>query len=154
MNGFDIDVTLARRGPGAADFSLQARFAAPNGITGLETALVSLHHYFVAERKFGWDLVVKRYSAEPRRMMGLEPVPVEEGKPAELLLFDPEKETTFSAGFMRSKSRNTPCRLRPNSSEACTSKTRSGTRSGAPTKCSASRPRSASASSACRASTV
>jgi len=82
--------------------------SAPNGITGLETALVSLHHYFVAEGKFGWDLVVKRYSAEPRRMMGLEPVPVEEGKPAELLLFDPEKETTFSAGFMRSKSRNTP----------------------------------------------
>ena len=72
--------------------------SAPNGITGLETALVSLHHHFVAEGKFGWDLMVKRYSAEPRRMMGLDPVPVEEGKPAEFLLFDPDGETTFSAG--------------------------------------------------------
>lgn len=82
--------------------------SAPNGITGLETALVSLYHYFVATGKFGWDLVVKRYSAEPRRMMGLEPVPVEEGKPADLILFDPEAETTFATDFMKSKSRNTP----------------------------------------------
>jgi len=82
--------------------------SAPNGITGLETALVSLFHYFVATGKFGWDLVVKRYSAEPRRMMGLEAVPVEEGKPADFLLFDPEAETTFTTDFMKSKSRNTP----------------------------------------------
>lgn len=82
--------------------------SAPNGITGLDTALVSLFHYFVATGKFGWDLVVKRYSAEPRRMMGLEPVPVEEGKPADFLLFDPEAETTFTTEFMKSKSRNTP----------------------------------------------
>jgi len=82
--------------------------SAPNGITGLETALVSLYHYFVATGKFGWDLVVKRYSSEPRRMMGLEPVPVEEGKPADFILFDPEAETTFTTEFMKSKSRNTP----------------------------------------------
>jgi len=82
--------------------------SAPNGITGLETALVSLYHYFVATGKFGWDLVVKRYSAEPRRMMGLEPAPVEEGKPADFILFDPEAETTFTTDFMKSKSRNTP----------------------------------------------
>lgn len=82
--------------------------SAPNGITGLETALVSLYHHFIATGKFGWDLVIKRYSAEPRRMMGLPAVPVEEGKPADFILFDPEAETTFTAAFMKSKSRNTP----------------------------------------------
>lgn len=82
--------------------------SAPNGITGLETALVSLYHHFIATGKFGWDLVVKRYSAEPRRMMGLPAVPVEEGKPADFILFDPEAETTFTTSFMKSKSRNTP----------------------------------------------
>lgn len=82
--------------------------SAPNGITGLETALISLHHHFVAEGKFGWDLIVKRYSAEPRRMMGLDPVPLEEGKPADFLLFDPDKETVVSREFMCSKSENTP----------------------------------------------
>ncbi|MDP0489619.1 MAG: dihydroorotase [Verrucomicrobiota bacterium JB023] len=82
--------------------------SAPNGITGLETALVSLYDAFVAKGEFGWDLLVKRYSAEPRRMMGLEPVPIEAGKPADLLVFDPQGSTTFSKDFMRSKSSNTP----------------------------------------------
>lgn len=82
--------------------------SAPNGITGLDTALVSLHHHFIATGKFGWDLLVKRYSAEPRRLMGLDAAAIQEGKPADLVLFDPEKQTTFSADFMKSKSRNTP----------------------------------------------
>lgn len=82
--------------------------SAPNGITGLDTALVSLHHYFVATGRFGWDLVVKRYSAEPRRFMGLPAVSIEEGQPVDLILFDPEKETTFTKDFMKSKSQNTP----------------------------------------------
>jgi dihydroorotase len=82
--------------------------SAPNGITGLETALVSMFDRFVASGELGWDVLVKRYSAEPRRLMGLESVPVEEGKPAEFILFDPEGSTTFSTGFMKSKSRNTP----------------------------------------------
>jgi dihydroorotase len=82
--------------------------SAPNGITGMDTALVSLHHYFVATGKFGWDLVVKRYSAEPRRLMGLPAVSIAEGQPVDLILFDPDKETTFTKDFMKSKSQNTP----------------------------------------------
>jgi dihydroorotase len=52
--------------------------------------------------------VVKRYSAEPRRLMGL-PVPaIEIGQPANCVLFDTEAETTFTRDFMKSKSQNTP----------------------------------------------
>ena len=82
--------------------------SAPNGITGLDTALVSLHHHFVDRRIFGWDLVVRRYSAEPRRLMGLPAAAIEVGQMADLILFDPDAETTFTADFMKSKSRNTP----------------------------------------------
>lgn len=82
--------------------------SAPNGITGLDTALVSLYHHFVAKGVFGWDLIVKRYSAEPRRLMGLAPATIEPGAPVDLLLFDPTAQTTFSVDFMKSKSRNTP----------------------------------------------
>jgi len=82
--------------------------SAPNGITGLDTALVSLYHHFIATGKFGWDLLIKRYSAEPRRMMGLEVPTITEGSPADLILFDTEKETTFTKEFMKSKSQNTP----------------------------------------------
>jgi len=82
--------------------------SAPFGITGLETALPSLYHYFIKTEKFGWDLLVKRYSAEPRRLIGLEPVSIAEGQPAELVLFNPGRKTHFTRGFMRSKSVNTP----------------------------------------------
>jgi len=82
--------------------------SAPNGITGLDTALVSLYHHFVASGVFGWDLLVKRYSAEPRRLMGLPVVSIAEGQAADMVLFDPDAETTFTAEFMQSKSRNTP----------------------------------------------
>lgn len=82
--------------------------SAPNGITGLDTALVSLHHSFVRTGKFGWDLLVKRFSAEPRRFMGLPVAAIEQGCAADLILFDPDRETTFTADFMKSKSRNTP----------------------------------------------
>lgn len=82
--------------------------SAPNGITGLDTALVSMFDRFIARGELGWDQLVKRYSAEPRRLMGLDPVPVVKGGFAEFLLFDPEASTTFTAEFMKSKSRNTP----------------------------------------------
>ena len=82
--------------------------SAPNGITGLDTALVSLHHHFVATGKFGWDLIIKRYSAEPRRLMGLPAAAIVQGRPVDLILFDPAATTTFSQDFMQSKSQNTP----------------------------------------------
>ncbi len=82
--------------------------SAPFGITGLETALPSLHDSFISKGVFGWDLIVRRYSAQPRRLMRLEPVPVQEGGVAEFIIFNPERETTFTREFMKSKSVNTP----------------------------------------------
>ncbi len=86
----------------------QAFVDAPNGITGLDTAVVSLFDRFISQGEFGWDLLVKRYSAEPRRMMNLEVAEVVEGKTADLIVFDPQGETTFTKEFMKSKSSNTP----------------------------------------------
>lgn len=82
--------------------------SAPFGITGLETALVSLYDCFIAKNILSWQLIVQRYSAEPRRLMKLPPVPVKEGGTAEFIVFDPARTTTFSRDFMKSKSINTP----------------------------------------------
>ena len=103
-----FDVIATDHAPHSKFEKEQDFVSAPNGITGLDTALVSLHDRFVASGQIGWDLIVKRYSAEPRRMMGLDAVPIEESKPAELIIFDPDGKTTFSREFMRSKSINTP----------------------------------------------
>ena len=82
--------------------------SAPFGITGLETALVSLYDRFISKGILDWSLIVKRYSAEPRRMFKLPPVPIKEGGIAEFIVFNPQRTTTFSRDFMKSKSQNTP----------------------------------------------
>lgn len=91
------------------DFEKKREFvAAPNGITGLETAVPSLYHYFIREGIFGWDVLVKYYSANPRRLIGLPAIAIAPGQPAELVVFDPDATTTFSRAYMKSKSINTP----------------------------------------------
>jgi len=82
--------------------------SAPFGITGLESALVSLYDYYISKDILDWGLIVRRYSAEPRRMMKLHPVPIKEGGIAEFIFFNPARTTTFSRTFMKSKSINTP----------------------------------------------
>jgi dihydroorotase len=82
--------------------------SAPFGITGLETALPCLYDRFMSKGVFGWDVIVKRYSAEPRRIIKLPTVPVVEGGVAEFIVFDPNGSTTFTKEFMKSKSSNTP----------------------------------------------
>ncbi len=103
-----FDIIATDHAPHTPFEKAQDFVSAPNGITGLETAVVSLFHHFINKGEFNWSLLVKRYSAEPRRMMGLDPVPIAEGCRAEFFLFDPNGQTVFSADFMRSKSRNTP----------------------------------------------
>lgn len=91
------------------EFEKNQDFAsAPFGITGLETALPSLFHYYIAKGAFGWDLLVKRYANEPRRLINLSDTEIKEGNLAEFILFDPARSTTFTPEFMKSKSKNTP----------------------------------------------
>jgi dihydroorotase len=103
-----FDLIATDHAPHTAFEKSQDFVSAPNGITGLETALISLYHYYVRSNEFGWDLVIKRYSAEPRRFMGLDAVTIAVGQPAEFLLFDPDGSTTFTKDYMRSRSQNTP----------------------------------------------
>jgi dihydroorotase len=41
-------------------------------------------------------------------MLGLDPVPIEPGGLAEFVVFHPDRETTFTRGYLQSKSANTP----------------------------------------------
>ena len=103
-----VDVIATDHAP-HTEFEKNFDFAhAPFGITGLETALISLFTHFIQPGRMGWDVLVKRLSAEPRRLINAEPVPVAEGKKAEFIVFDPEATTTVNRAFMKSKSVNTP----------------------------------------------
>lgn len=103
-----FDMIATDHAPHTAFEKSQDFVSAPNGITGLDTAVVSLYHYFIKTGKMGWDLLVKKYSAEPRRLMSLEVPTITEGQVANLVLFNTLEKTTFTKDFMKSKSQNTP----------------------------------------------
>jgi len=103
-----FDVIVTDHSP-HTEFAKNQDFAsAPFGITGLETALPALYHHFIKPGKLGWDVLVKRFSAEPRRWMKQEVAVIKEGAAAEFVVFNPQRSSTFTREFLRSKSINTP----------------------------------------------
>ena len=82
--------------------------SAPNGITGLDTALLSLHDRYIARGELSWALIIERFSVQPRRLMGLPAAQIACGADVDCLLFDPEATTRVDRDFLKSKSLNTP----------------------------------------------
>lgn len=103
-----FDVIVTDHAP-HTEFETNQDFAsAPFGITGLETALPALYQHFIKPGKLGWDVLVKRFSAEPRRMLKQEVPAVKEGSVADFVVFNPQRTSTFTRDFIRSKGINTP----------------------------------------------
>ncbi|MFZ5554595.1 MAG: dihydroorotase [Bacteroidota bacterium] len=76
------------------------------GIIGLETAFGAANA--VLSKHMKTDEIVEKMTTNPRKLLGLERIEVEVGSKAELTIFDPEKEWTFTEKDIRSKSKNTP----------------------------------------------
>lgn len=92
-----------------SQFDKSADFAsAPSGATGLETAVLALFDRFIRTGEFGWDLLVQRYSTEPRKIVGQAPIGIVAGEKAEFFVFDPEAETKVTADYLETKSAMTP----------------------------------------------
>ncbi len=81
---------------------------APNGITGLDSAVICLYDKFISAGEFDWDLIVKRYSVEPRKLMRQDAISVTVGEKANFLIFNEKGSTTFTPDYMQSKAQNTP----------------------------------------------
>jgi dihydroorotase len=83
--------------------------AAPNGITGLETALGLALRVLHREHGLPLSRVLALLSAEPAEVIGLKDRgTLAPGSYADLVLFDAGAEWNFSAQHSRSKSKNTP----------------------------------------------
>ena len=83
----------------------ESRFkAAKAGMIGLETLFAVV--WKVASEKYSIDQLIEKLSVAPRNIFGL-PVPViKEGETANLTLFDPNAEYTFTESGIQSKSKN------------------------------------------------
>jgi dihydroorotase len=82
---------------------------APNGITGLETALGLSLRWLHKEWKLPLGRVLSLLSAQPAALLGLKGRgTLTVGSFADVVVFDPKAEWNYNARETRSKSRNTP----------------------------------------------
>ncbi|MCI5752730.1 MAG: dihydroorotase [Oscillospiraceae bacterium] len=79
---------------------------APNGVVGLETSLAATLTALYHTGKLPLNRVVSIMSANPRRILGLEPVEIKVGCTADLILVDIDREWTVVPGELHSKSKN------------------------------------------------
>ena len=103
-----IDVLASGHAPHTA-FEKSADFgSAPWGGSALETAVPAIYDRFIATGKFHWDLLIRKYSSAPRRLLGLDPIAIESGSRANFFVFDLEAETEITRDYFRSKCSVTP----------------------------------------------
>jgi len=108
VNDGTLDVIATDHSP-FTEFEKHRDFAsAPFGITGLETALPALYHHFIRSGQLTWEILVERFSAAPRRLLGMATPDLRDGAGVNCVLFDPAGLTTVDEHFVKSRSRNTP----------------------------------------------
>lgn len=82
---------------------------APNGITGLETALGLCLHWLHGEWKMPLGRVLSLLSAQPAALLGLKGRGIlTVGSYADVVVFDPKAEWSYRATESKSKAKNTP----------------------------------------------
>ena len=79
---------------------------AANGIIGLETAFGLLGKYILPE--IDLTKLIEKIAINPRKILQIGNINIEEGKKANITLFDPEKKWKFTKNDIESKCMNTP----------------------------------------------
>lgn len=104
-----IDAIATDHAPHAAHEKEQEFDRAPNGITGLETALGLAIRILHLEHKMPLVKVLALLTTRPAQALSLKGQgSLSIGAPADLILFDPAQKWIFRAADSKSKSKNTP----------------------------------------------
>lgn len=103
-----IDILVTDHAPHAAH-EKEATFAdAPNGISGLDTAL-SLTYELVRSGELDFIELSRLWCWRTAEIFGLPANRMRPGDPADFILFDPDRAWVATAGAILSKGKNTPC---------------------------------------------
>ena len=104
-----VDAIATDHAPHAAHEKEVEFERAPNGITGLETALGLSLRWLHTEWKMPLGRVLSLLSAQPAAVLGLKGRgSLAVGSSADAVVFDPKAEWTYRVAESKSKSRNTP----------------------------------------------
>jgi len=103
-----IDVIATDHAPHTID-EKEVEFAqAPFGIVGLETAVGLSITELVSQKYLTLVQLIEKFSVNPRRILSLPVIKIQEGEIANLTLIDPELKWAVDVQSFRSKSKNSP----------------------------------------------
>ena len=103
-----IDVIATDHAPHTIDEKDVEFMQAPFGIVGLETAIGLSLTELVHQKYLSLLQLVEKFSVNPRRILSLPEINIEEGERANLTLLDSEVEWKVDINLFRSKSKNSP----------------------------------------------
>ena len=103
-----IDAIITDHAPHAEDEKAKGLATAPNGIIGFETALPATITNLIKTGFIDYFDMVRLMSYSPAMILGIDRGQIAEGKVADLTIFDPNKEYTYTKDMIVSKSKNTP----------------------------------------------
>jgi dihydroorotase len=103
-----IDVIATDHAPHSPEEKDVEFAAAPFGIIGLETALGLIVTKLVKAGVLSLSETINKVVINPRRILNLPPVTLQEGQNANLTIFSPEQKWTVAKESFFSKCRNTP----------------------------------------------
>ena len=103
-----IDNIITDHAPHSDEEKNQELAKAPNGIIGFETALSATVTNLVDKGYISYLDMVRLTSYNPAKLLGIDRGVIEEGKVADITIFDPNKEYIYTKESIVSKSKNTP----------------------------------------------
>ena len=103
-----IDVIATDHAPHSASEKMQPLDKAPFGIVGLETAVALTVTNLVEPGILTPMQMAEKMSYRPAQILGLDRGSLEEGKDADIVIIDPEKEYQIDKNQFASKGKNTP----------------------------------------------
>lgn len=105
-----IDCIITDHAPHSEEEKAGELSKTPNGIIGFETALAATIMNLVDKGYITYLDLAKLMSYNPAKLIGIdnEKGSIEEGRIADITIFDPNKEYTYTKESIVSKSKNTP----------------------------------------------
>ena len=103
-----IDAIITDHAPHAEDEKNKGLADAPNGIIGFETALPAEIMNLVDTGDINYLDLVKLTSYNPAKLLKIDRGTIEEGKIADITIFDPNEEYVYTKEMIVSKSKNSP----------------------------------------------
>lgn len=103
-----IEVIASDHSPHARELKLRELDAAPFGVIGMETLLAVSIHALVEPGHLTWLQLIEKLSTNPARILGIDRGTLIPGRPADVVLIDPDEQWTIDAAQFRSLARNCP----------------------------------------------